>query len=326
MADIVRGIRAEFRRYKRLADEAMAQVADGDLAREPEGGGNSIATLVWHIAGNLRSRFTDFRTSDGEKPWRRRDEEFVPRPVGREEVLSKWESGWSVLLRELDALTDADLDALVTIRKERTTIAAALQRSVAHAAYHCGQIVYRAKELRGTAWLSLSIPLGQSDTFNRTMGFDAEPEPLAIEPMSAASAEALALIEELDAELRVRYPTLAPHGLREQDVVNPLTVFLIGRIQGDIVACGATRPVEPGIAEIKRMYVRPAARGRGYSKQMLAALESSARASGVTRLILETGDRQPEAIALYRSAGYVTVPLFGEYHSNSFSRCFAKTL
>src|SRR5687767_11140627 len=118
MAQIVEGIAAEFRRYKLLGERALAQVDDEDLARPGPGGGNSLATLVWHIAGNLRSRFLDFRTSDGEKPWRRRDEEFVERPVGRAEVMAKWESGWSVLFTELSGLTDADLDATVTIRAE----------------------------------------------------------------------------------------------------------------------------------------------------------------------------------------------------------------
>src|SRR5688572_25376288 len=120
---ILDGIRSEYARYKTLGELALAQADPADLSRPVPGGGNSLATLVWHISGNLRSRFTDFRTADGEKPWRRRDEEFIDRPVGRDEVMSKWENGWRVLLGELDALTDADLGATITIRAEPMTIA-----------------------------------------------------------------------------------------------------------------------------------------------------------------------------------------------------------
>jgi GNAT superfamily N-acetyltransferase len=320
------GIRAEFTRYKSLGEKALAQVDERDLSRPGPGGGNSLATLVWHIAGNLRSRFTGFRTSDGEKPWRRRDEEFVERPVGRDEVLAKWESGWSVLFGEIDALTDADLTATVTIRAEPMTIGLALQRSVTHTAYHVGQIVYLAKSLRGDAWTSLSIPPGMSKAVNRKMGWDTADEIVAIEAVSPASADAQALIAELDAELRTLYPGLPLHELRDRDLVNPLTVFVVGRFDGQAIGCGATRPVDTGVAEIKRMYVRPPARGRGFSKQILHALEESARRAGVTRLILETGDKQPEAVSLYRTAGYAPIPPYGEYVGDAHSRCFEKRL
>jgi GNAT superfamily N-acetyltransferase len=320
------GIRAEFRRYKSLGEKALAQVDEGDLSRPGPGGGNSLATLVWHIAGNLRSRFTDFRTADGEKPWRRRDEEFVERPVGRDEVLAKWESGWAVLFGELAALSEADLTATVTIRAEAMPISLALQRSVTHTAYHVGQIVYLAKALRGDAWTSLSIPVGMSKAVNRKMGWETEDEVVAVEAVSPGSAEAQALIDELDAELGGRYPGLPKHGLRDRDVANPLTVFVVGRFNGEIVACGATRPVEPGVVEVKRMYVRPSMRGRGFGRQILAALEAQARQSGVERILLETGDRQPEAVSLYRTAGYAPIPPYGEYAGGPHSRCFEKRL
>jgi GNAT superfamily N-acetyltransferase len=319
-------VTAEFRRYKLLGEKALAQVADADLARPGPGGGNSLATLVWHISGNLRSRFTDFRTADGEKPWRRRDEEFIERPVGREEVLAKWEPGWAVLFGVLSELTDADLDATVTIRGESMSIALALQRSVTHTAYHVGQIVYLAKALRGDAWNTLSIPVGQSAAINRKMGYDVPPEHVVVETVSPSSAEAVSLITELDAELLERYPALPTHGLRDRDLANPLTVFVVGRLNGEVVACGATRRLEPEVAEIKRMYVRPPARGRGFGKQILAALEASARESGVKRLILETGDRQPEAVSLYKTAGFAPIEPYGEFKDNPASRCFEKRL
>src|SRR6188472_1738801 len=115
MRDIVRSIEEEYLRYKALGESALAQVADADLSKEPPGNGNSLAALVWHIAGNLESRFTDFRTADGEKPTRDRDSEFVPRDVTRDELVDKWNRGWAPLLSEVRALTDADLSATVII-------------------------------------------------------------------------------------------------------------------------------------------------------------------------------------------------------------------
>jgi GNAT superfamily N-acetyltransferase len=320
------GIRAEFIRYKTLGEKALAQVDERDFGRPGPGGGNSLATLVWHIAGNLRSRFTDFRTADGEKPWRRRDEEFIERPVGRDEVEARWEAGWTVLFAALDELTDADLDASVTIRAEPLSIGLALQRSVTHTSYHVGQIVYLAKALRGGAWTSLSIPVGMSKEANRRMGYETADEIITVEAVSPSAPEALALVAELDAELGTRYPGLPAHGLRDRDLANPLTVFLIGRFGGDIVACGATRSVEDGVAEIKRMYVRPAMRGRGFSKQILRALEETAATAGAERLILETGNRQPEAVSLYQSLGYTAIPAYGEFTASPNSRCFEKRL
>ncbi len=320
------GIRAEFLRYKTLGEMALAQVDERDFGRPGPGGGNSLATLVWHISGNLRSRFTDFRTSDGEKPWRRRDEEFIERPVGRTEVQAKWDAGWAVLFAALDGLVDADMTATVTIRAEPLTIALALQRSVTHAAYHVGQVVYLAKALTGESWRTLTIPVGMSKAVNLKMGYDTPDEVVSVEVVSPASAEAAALIEELDAELRTRYPGLPPHGLRDRDLAHPLTTFVIGRVSGTVVGCGATRHVEPGVAEIKRMYVRPPARGHGFSKQILRAIEEAAQQAGVTRLILETGDRQPEAVSLYQSSGYTPIAPYGEFKDSPISRCFEKRL
>ena len=163
---VIASIAAEFRRYKLLGEAAIAQVGDADFARAPEES-NSIATIVWHIGGNLKSRFTDFRTADGEKPWRNRDEEFEARVVSREELLAKWASGWETLFGALASLSDADLDKTVTIRGQPFTISDALLRSLAHTSYHVGQIVYVAKSMRGSEWRTLSIPKGGSKTYNQ---------------------------------------------------------------------------------------------------------------------------------------------------------------
>jgi putative acetyltransferase len=134
------------------------------------------------------------------------------------------------------------------------------------------------------------------------------------------------LIQRLDKDLRQRYSAIAIHGLHPQDVVDPRLVFLVASIGGQAVGCGALRPLEPGVGEVKRMFVRPEFRGRGIARQILMALESTARERGYSRLRLETGTRQPEAIGLYRSAGYVEIPCFGEYVDGLFSVCFEKRL
>ena len=161
MRDLIASIEAEYRRYKTLGEAAINQLADSQLAQVP-GTGNSIVTIVWHLAGNLKSRFTDFLTADGEKPWRDRDSEFLAREVSRKELQAKWEDGWRMLFAALTDLSDADLGRTVTIRGEPHTVAQALHRSLAHASYHVGQIVYEAKALRGADWRYLSIPPGQS--------------------------------------------------------------------------------------------------------------------------------------------------------------------
>jgi len=166
MRKIIESIEEEYRRYRKLGEGAFAQLHDAELSAAASGGGNSAAVLVWHVAGNLASRFTDFLTSDGEKPWRQRDEEFKARQVSRKELLEKWESGWSVLVAALAALSDEDLGRTVTIRGKPLKVHEALHRSLAHAAYHVGQIVYIAKEMRGVSWKSLSIPLGGSAAYN----------------------------------------------------------------------------------------------------------------------------------------------------------------
>ena len=154
-------------RYRALAEAAMAQLDDAELSAPGPGGGSSIATIVWHISGNLRSRFTDFLTSDGEKPWRQREEEFEQRVVARDELLARWDGGWEPLLQTLDGLTDEDLGKAVKIRGTSLTVLEALHRSLAHLSYHVGQIVYLAKSARGREWQYMSIPPGGSDSASR---------------------------------------------------------------------------------------------------------------------------------------------------------------
>ena len=163
LADTLRS----FRMYKKLGDAAMAQVVrDADLVRQIDPGSNSIATIVKHIGGNLRSRFTDFLTTDGEKPDRDRDGEFeLPAPASRAEVLEWWESGFAVALATIESLVPGDLTRTILIRREPFLVVEALNRLVTHLAYHVGQIVYVARHLSGDRWTTLSIPKGQSRQF-----------------------------------------------------------------------------------------------------------------------------------------------------------------
>ena len=152
-------MRVQFEKTKQLAEGALAQVSDQQLNVAIDAESNSIAVIVKHMAGNLRSRFTDFLTTDGEKPDRNRDGEFeIEGAVGRAAMLESWERGWRVLFSALDALTPDDLLRVVTIRGERHTIVQALNRQMTHHAHHAGQIVFLAKHLRGSGWRTLSLP------------------------------------------------------------------------------------------------------------------------------------------------------------------------
>lgn len=155
---MLQSFRDEFTRYRLIGERALAQMSNEELNRVPSADGNSAAMIVRHISGNLVSRFTDFLTSDGEKPWRGRDEEFEYREYGREEVDRRWADGWSVLEAELSRLEDADLAREVRIRDQAMPVHAALARSLAHAAYHVGQIVLLARISAGGSWEWISIP------------------------------------------------------------------------------------------------------------------------------------------------------------------------
>ena len=160
---------AEFAKYRSLGEKAMAQVSDEALNRVLAPEGNSIAMLVRHIGGNLTSRFTDFLTSDGEKPSRDRDAEFGDGTFTRAHVNAAWTGGWSALENTLGSLTDADLEKGVSIRGEPITVHQALVRSLAHIAMHIGQIILLARILASSEWQTLSIPKGQSKQFNQSL-------------------------------------------------------------------------------------------------------------------------------------------------------------
>ena len=155
-----------FTYYRELGEKAIAQVKDEDLHLAIGEDGNSIAVLMRHIAGNARSRFTEFLTTDGEKPWRDREGEFMQKPVTREELLADWSSGWACLFEAIGPLADADTGRIIHIRNEGHTVMEALHRQLAHYAYHVGQILLLSRAFVGPAWVSLSIPRGKSGSFN----------------------------------------------------------------------------------------------------------------------------------------------------------------
>jgi uncharacterized damage-inducible protein DinB len=165
MRTVISAIEGEYRRYKSLAEGTLDQLSDDEL-HTAAGEGNSVATLMQHLGSNLKSRFTGFLTSDGEKPWRDREGEFADRQLSREELLRMWEEGWATLFRELAALTDAQLETNVTIRGVPLTVMDALARSMSHAAYHVGQIVLLGRSARGGEWNFLSIPPGGTSAYN----------------------------------------------------------------------------------------------------------------------------------------------------------------
>jgi hypothetical protein len=171
-------IRRQFRGYKRLGDGALSQLKDEELFVTLDPEANSVAIIVKHLAGNMRSRFTDFLTTDGEKPDRHRDQEFeLSSETTRAEVMRWWESGWSCVFSAIEALKPEDVQRTVTIRGEPHTALQAINRQVAHYAYHIGQIVFLAKHLRSKEWKSLSIPRGQSEEFNRKPVAERKPGP-----------------------------------------------------------------------------------------------------------------------------------------------------
>jgi hypothetical protein len=156
-----------FRMNKALGEKAMAQVRDEDLFVVLDGEANSVAVIVKHMAGNMRSRWTDFLTTDGEKPNRDRDSEFVDPPATRAELLKLWEEGWACVFGALEPLTESDMGREVLIRGERHSVMQAVNRQVAHYSYHVGQIVMLAKHYASDHWQSLSVPRNKSAEFNR---------------------------------------------------------------------------------------------------------------------------------------------------------------
>ena len=165
-----------FRYYKRLADDAIAQAPDQGLFAVLDAESNSIATIVKHLAGNMRSRWTDLLTTDGEKPDRNRDTEFETPPASRDELVVMWEAGWKRLFDALQALAESDLGRTVQIRGEPHSVMQAINRQMGHYAYHVGQIVYLAKHYAGSNWKALTVPRGKSAQYNARLASGRAPK------------------------------------------------------------------------------------------------------------------------------------------------------
>jgi hypothetical protein len=166
MSDFIAAALDTFRKQKELAERAMVQLDDEQLRTALDPNTNSIAVIAKHMAGNMRSRWTDFLTSDGEKPWRERDDEFVDSFASRQQMMECWEAGWACLFQAIEALSAVDLDAHISIRGERLSVPLAILRQIDHYAYHVGQIVLVARILVGENWQVLTIPRGQSREYN----------------------------------------------------------------------------------------------------------------------------------------------------------------
>lgn len=159
-------IKKQFAYYRALGDKTFDQLSDSELFWEYSSDNNSIAIIVNHLWGNMLSRWTDFLTTDGEKEWRNRDEEFEDRIKTKEELLSKWNEGWDCLFQALDLVSADNLEQIVYIRNMGHTVIEAVNRQLAHYAYHVGQITYLGKMIKGDQWQNLSVPKGDSKTYN----------------------------------------------------------------------------------------------------------------------------------------------------------------
>jgi hypothetical protein len=164
---VINGSTSAFRSNKGFADKAISQLPDEKLHVALDANTNSIAVIMKHVAGNLLSRWTDFLTTDGEKPWRNRDDELVDTFSDREQLIAYWEFGWATLLNSLSALSGSDLAKSVMIRGEVHSVPLAMQRSLSHTTYHIGQIVLISRILAGDNWTTITIPRGGSTNFNQ---------------------------------------------------------------------------------------------------------------------------------------------------------------
>jgi hypothetical protein len=164
---VINGSVSAFRSNKGWADKAISQLSDDKLHVALDANTNSIAVIMKHVAGNLLSRWTDFLTTDGEKSWRNRDDEFVDTFKDRDQLVTYWESGWNTLFDSLSALSSDDLGKNVTIRGELHSVPLAMQRSLAHSTYHIGQIILISRILAGDNWTTITIPRGGSSNFNQ---------------------------------------------------------------------------------------------------------------------------------------------------------------
>ncbi|KAA5823655.1 DUF1572 domain-containing protein [Algibacter amylolyticus] len=167
MESYLESVNKQFEYYKSLGDKTFKQLSFDDMLWQSDEDANSIAILVKHIAGNMRSRWSNFLTEDGEKSWRNRDDEFVSDFTSEEAVIATWESGWFCLFNAIRALKPEDLEHIIYIRNGGHTVTEAINRQLAHYAYHVGQIVFLGKLLKGKEWKSLSIPKGNSATYNK---------------------------------------------------------------------------------------------------------------------------------------------------------------
>ncbi len=162
----IESVKKQFEHYKLLGEKTFNQLNEKELFESYSEESNSIAIIVNHIQGNMKSRWTDFLTSDGEKEWRNRDSEFEPILKTREELLTTWNQGWKCLFDALNSINDSNFDTEVYIRNQKHTIIEAINRQMMHYAYHIGQIVYVGTLMKGTDWKSLSVPKGKSQEFN----------------------------------------------------------------------------------------------------------------------------------------------------------------
>lgn len=159
----------QFKYYKALGDKVLDQLEEASLHKQYNAGSNSIAVIMKHLAGNLTSRWTDFLSTDGEKPWRNRDDEFEESSSSKADLIKMWEKGWGCVFSTLENLTPEDIEKTVRIRDEKHSVPDAIHRSLAHCAYHVGQIVFVGKLTKGEAWVSLTIPKNKSTEFNNKM-------------------------------------------------------------------------------------------------------------------------------------------------------------
>lgn len=166
MTDYLQSVKKQFEYYKMLAEKTIAQLSDEQLFFQYNSECNSVAIIVRHLAGNMKSRWTDFLTTDGEKAWRNRDAEFENDRADRAELLKRWNEGWACCFDALNAITEADLTQEVVIRNQTHTVLEAINRQLAHYPYHIGQIVFIGKMLIGDKWTPLSIPKGNSKEYN----------------------------------------------------------------------------------------------------------------------------------------------------------------
>ena len=186
---------ASFRNYKRLAERAVEQTSDEQFFLTIDAESNSVAIIVKHIAGNLHSRWSDFLSSDGEKPDRDRDAEFEMQNDTRESMMDFWETGWQILFDNLEPLTEEDFSKTITIRGEPHTVVEAINRQLTHYAYHIGQIVFLAKHLKSSDWKTLSVPRNRSADFNNLL---AEKQKVGLDNIGRFDVPDL--VEEMDKE------------------------------------------------------------------------------------------------------------------------------